>query len=105
MSMKNGTFELKSNDGDAHLGHEDFDSRAEIHFTEIFRRVCKTLDSVMQAVNDAKLDNDNIFKTLKVGGLTRIPKKQELSQEQFKQLDEAVANSAALLASNLAGDR
>jgi len=71
----------------------------------------KSLESVTQALSDAKLDKFEIDEVVLVGGSTRIPKVQQLLSEYFmgkdlnKKLhpDEAVAYGAAVQAAILTG--
>ncbi|EUB56426.1 Heat shock cognate protein [Echinococcus granulosus] len=44
MSVENGRFEVKSTDGDTHLGGEDFDSRLVDHVVEVFKQKYKGKD-------------------------------------------------------------
>ena len=71
-----------------------------------------TVQSVNKALQDAKVDKDQIHDIILVGGSTYIPKIQELLQDFFggKELnksinpDEAVAYGAAVQAAILSGD-
>lgn len=76
---------------------------------DLFRQ---TLQPVEKALNDAKMDKNQIHDIVLVGGSTRIPKVQNLLQQFFcgKSLnlsinpDEAVAYGAAIQAAILSGD-
>ncbi|XP_046805813.1 heat shock protein 68 [Lucilia cuprina] len=77
---------------------------------DLFRN---TLQPVEKALNDAKMDKNQIHDIVLVGGSTRIPKVQNLLQQFFcgKTLnlsinpDEAVAYGAAIQAAILSGDK
>lgn len=77
---------------------------------DLFR---STLQPVEKALNDAKMDKNQIHDIVLVGGSTRIPKVQNLLQQFFcgKTLnlsinpDEAVAYGAAIQAAILSGDK
>ncbi|XP_065371336.1 heat shock protein 68-like [Calliphora vicina] len=77
---------------------------------DLFR---STLQPVEKALNDAKMDKNQIHDIVLVGGSTRIPKVQNLLQQFFcgKALnlsinpDEAVAYGAAIQAAILSGDK
>nr|AIA62361.1 hsp70 [Bactrocera minax] len=77
---------------------------------DLFRQ---TLDPVEKALNDARMDKNQIHDIVLVGGSTRIPKVQSLLQSFFcgKSLnlsinpDEAVAYGAAVQAAILSGDK
>ena len=65
----------------------------------------------LKAIADAKLDRSEIAEILMVGGSTRIPKVQEITQEVFGKApnksinpDEVVAMGAAIQGAVLAGD-
>ncbi|MEN8127858.1 MAG: molecular chaperone DnaK [Planctomycetota bacterium] len=65
----------------------------------------------LKAIADAKLDKSEIAEILMVGGSTRIPKVQEITQEVFGKApnksinpDEVVAMGAAIQGAVLAGD-
>nr|ADQ12986.1 heat shock protein 70 BD2 [Bactrocera dorsalis] len=85
-------------------------ARFEELCTDLFRQ---TLDPVEKALNDAKMDKNQIHDIVLVGGSTRIPKAQSLLQSFFcgKSLnlsinpDEAVAYGAAVQAAILSGDK
>ncbi|GBN03870.1 Heat shock protein cognate 4 [Araneus ventricosus] len=72
-----------------------------------------TLQHVEKALNDAKMDKDEIHDIVLVGGSTRIPKIQKLVQEFFNgkelnrsiNVDEAVAYGAAVQAGILNNDK
>ncbi|MCL2550156.1 MAG: molecular chaperone DnaK [Methanimicrococcus sp.] len=71
----------------------------------------KTLNSMRQALSDAKLDIDKIDKVILVGGSTRMPAVVELiekftQKKPYKNInpDEAVAVGAAIQAGVLSGD-
>lgn len=89
-------------------------------YTEItrarFEELCSdlfrgSLDSVEEALNQAKMDKSTIHEIVLVGGSTRIPKVQKLLSDFFngRELckninpDEAVAHGAALQAAQLTG--
>uniref|UniRef100_A0A1I8MDG6 Hsp70 protein n=1 Tax=Musca domestica TaxID=7370 RepID=A0A1I8MDG6_MUSDO len=85
-------------------------ARFEELCSDLFR---STLQPVEKALNDAKLDKNQIHDIVLVGGSTRIPKVQNLLQQFFcgKSLnlsinpDEAVAYGAAIQAAILSGDK
>ena len=85
-------------------------ARFEELCADLFRQ---TLDPVEKALNDAKMDKNQIHDIVLVGGSTRIPKVQSLLQQFFcgKSLnlsinpDEAVAYGAAIQAAILSGDK
>ncbi|XP_049302575.1 heat shock protein 70-like [Bactrocera dorsalis] len=85
-------------------------ARFEELCADLFRQ---TLDPVEKALNDAKMDKNQIHDIVLVGGSTRIPKVQSLLQSFFcgKSLnlsinpDEAVAYGAAVQAAILSGDK
>ncbi|XP_049302577.1 heat shock protein 70-like [Bactrocera dorsalis] len=85
-------------------------ARFEELCADLFRQ---TLDPVDKALNDAKMDKNQIHDIVLVGGSTRIPKVQSLLQSFFcgKSLnlsinpDEAVAYGAAVQAAILSGDK
>ncbi|MCI0530962.1 MAG: molecular chaperone DnaK [candidate division Zixibacteria bacterium] len=71
----------------------------------------RTLQPCQQALTDAKLDVKEIDEVVLVGGMTRMPKIQEVVKEFFKKEphrgvnpDEVVAIGAAVQAGVLAGD-
>ena len=76
---------------------------------DLFR---STLQPMQSALDDAKLDKNDIAEVILVGGSTRIPRVQKLVQDYFngKQLntsihpDEAVAYGAAIQAAILNGE-
>ena len=83
-----------------------------------FEEICSqhfkaTLDPVLKALRDAKLDKSAIDEIVLVGGSTRIPKIQKILQDCFngKELnksinpDEAVAYGAAIQGAILGGDK
>uniref|UniRef100_A0A1B0G856 Uncharacterized protein n=1 Tax=Glossina morsitans morsitans TaxID=37546 RepID=A0A1B0G856_GLOMM len=83
------------------------------HFEELCADLfCQTLITVEKALNEAKMDRNEIHDIVLVGGSTRIPKVQQLLQQFFsgKKLtmsinpDEAVAYGAAIQAAILNGD-
>ncbi|XP_005189459.2 major heat shock 70 kDa protein Ab-like [Musca domestica] len=85
-------------------------ARFEELCADLFRN---TLQPVEKALNDAKMDKNQIHDIVLVGGSTRIPKVQNLLQQFFcgKTLnlsinpDEAVAYGAAIQAAILSGDK
>ncbi|XP_073817582.1 heat shock protein 70-like [Musca autumnalis] len=85
-------------------------ARFEELCADLFRQ---TLQPVEKALNDAKMDKNDIHDIVLVGGSTRIPKVQNLLQQFFcgKNLnlsinpDEAVAYGAAIQAAILSGDK
>lgn len=85
-------------------------ARFEELCADLFRQ---TLEPVEKALNDAKMDKNQIHDIVLVGGSTRIPKVQSLLQSFFcgKSLnlsinpDEAVAYGAAIQAAILSGDK
>ncbi|CAD6999513.1 heat shock protein 70-like [Ceratitis capitata] len=85
-------------------------ARFEELCADLFRQ---TLEPVEKALNDAKMDKNQIHDIVLVGGSTRIPKVQSLLQSFFcgKSLnlsinpDEAVAYGAAVQAAILSGDK
>nr|AAY28732.1 heat shock protein 70 [Delia antiqua] len=85
-------------------------ARFEELCADLFRN---TLQPVEKALNDAKMDKNQIHDIVLVGGSTRIPKVQNLLQQFFcgKSLnlsinpDEAVAYGAAIQAAILSGDK
>uniref|UniRef100_A0A1A9VR16 Uncharacterized protein n=1 Tax=Glossina austeni TaxID=7395 RepID=A0A1A9VR16_GLOAU len=85
-------------------------ARFEELCADLFRQ---TLQPVEKALNDAKMDKNQIHDIVMVGGSTRIPKVQNLLQQFFcgKSLnlsinpDEAVAYGAAIQAAILSGDK
>nr|AAW32098.2 heat shock protein 70 [Liriomyza huidobrensis] len=85
-------------------------ARFEELCADLFR---STLEPVEKALNDAKMDKNQIHDIVLVGGSTRIPKVQNLLQSFFcgKSLnlsinpDEAVAYGAAIQAAILSGDK
>ncbi|XP_023299277.2 heat shock protein 70 [Lucilia cuprina] len=85
-------------------------ARFEELCADLFRQ---TLEPVEKALNDAKMDKNQIHDIVLVGGSTRIPKVQSLLQQFFcgKSLnlsinpDEAVAYGAAIQAAILSGDK
>uniref|UniRef100_A0A1I8MPH4 Hsp70 protein n=1 Tax=Musca domestica TaxID=7370 RepID=A0A1I8MPH4_MUSDO len=85
-------------------------ARFEELCADLFRQ---TLQPVEKALNDAKMDKNQIHDIVLVGGSTRIPKVQNLLQQFFcgKTLnlsinpDEAVAYGAAIQAAILSGDK
>lgn len=85
-------------------------ARFEELCSDLFR---STLTPVEKALNDAKMDKNQIHDIVMVGGSTRIPKVQSMLQNFFcgKQLnlsinpDEAVAYGAAVQAAILSGDK
>lgn len=85
-------------------------ARFEELCSDLFRA---TLEPVEKALNDAKMDKNQIHDIVMVGGSTRIPKVQNLLQNYFcgKTLnlsinpDEAVAYGAAIQAAILSGDK
>ncbi|XP_058976048.1 heat shock protein 70 [Musca domestica] len=85
-------------------------ARFEELCADLFRQ---TLQPVEKALNDAKMDKNDIHDIVLVGGSTRIPKVQNLLQQFFcgKSLnlsinpDEAVAYGAAIQAAILSGDK
>ncbi|XP_039949862.1 heat shock protein 70-like [Bactrocera tryoni] len=85
-------------------------ARFEELCADLFRQ---TLDPVEKALNDAKMDKNQIHDIVLVGGSTRISKVQSLLQSFFcgKSLnlsinpDEAVAYGAAVQAAILSGDK
>ncbi|XP_039266523.2 heat shock cognate 71 kDa protein-like [Styela clava] len=72
----------------------------------------KTIETVAQALEDAKMSKDEIEDIVLVGGSTRIPKIRELLENFFRgkdlcrtiNPDEAVAYGAAAHAANLSND-
>ncbi|KAM2044493.1 hypothetical protein ACFX1T_008806 [Malus domestica] len=72
----------------------------------------KCMEPVKKCLEDAKMDISNFDDVVLVGGSSRIPKVQELSQEVFKgkelcrniNPDEAVAYGAAVQAAVLSGN-
>ncbi|KAJ0172885.1 hypothetical protein K1T71_011061 [Dendrolimus kikuchii] len=93
----------------------DFFSRiSRARFEELNSDLFKsTIELVEKAFKDAKLDKNTIHEIVLVGGLTRIPKVQNLLQNLFngKKLnlsinpDEAVAYGAAVQAAILSGNK
>jgi L1 cell adhesion molecule like protein len=85
-------------------------ARFEELCADLFRN---TLQPVEKALNDAKLDKNQIHDIVLVGGSTRIPRVQKLLTDYFndKELnksinpDEAVAYGAAVQAAILSGDK
>ncbi|XP_013110576.2 heat shock protein 68 [Stomoxys calcitrans] len=85
-------------------------ARFEELCSDLFRN---TLQPVEKALNDAKMDKNQVHDIVLVGGSTRIPKVQNLLQQFFcgKSLnlsinpDEAVAYGAAIQAAILSGDK
>ncbi len=73
----------------------------------------KTIQTVENALREAKMKKSDIDDVVLVGGSTRIPKIQDLLQDFFdgRKLshginpDEAVANGAAILAASLQGNK
>ncbi|XP_042059466.1 heat shock 70 kDa protein-like [Salvia splendens] len=128
--------------GDTHLGGEDFDNRMVNHFAAEFKQkhkkdiggnaridfyatitrarfeelnmdlFQKCMEPVEKCLIDAKIDKALIHDVVLVGGLTRIPKVQQLLQDFFngKELcksinpDEAEAYGAAVQAAILSGE-
>ncbi|XP_035833473.1 heat shock cognate 70 kDa protein 2 isoform X2 [Helianthus annuus] len=72
----------------------------------------KCIETVESCLRDAKMNKENVYEVVLVGGSTRIPKVQELLKEFFngKELckrihaDEAVAYGASILAAKIRGD-
>ncbi|RXH81215.1 hypothetical protein DVH24_005129 [Malus domestica] len=92
-------------------------TRSYITFTETKRLVGdeafnQCMEPVKKCLEDAKMDISNFDDVVLVGGSSRIPKVQELSQEVFKgkelcrniNPDEAVAYGAAVQAAVLSGN-
>ncbi|MFH4980613.1 hypothetical protein AB6A40_007322 [Gnathostoma spinigerum] len=85
-------------------------ARFEELCADLFR---STMDPVLNALHDAKMDKSSIGDIVLVGGSTRIPKVQKLLSDCFsgKELnksinpDEAVAYGAAVQAAILSGDK
>eukprot|EP00794_Sanderia_malayensis_P003413 gene3413-3904_t len=135
LTIDDGIFEVKSTNGDTHLGGEDFDqnmvdqttslrssSESVDFYTSITRArfeemnsdlLRSTLEPVKKALRDAKLAKAQIHEIVLVGGSTRIPKIQKSLKYFFdgKELnllinpDEAVAYGAAVQAAILNGDK
>ncbi|KAH8414676.1 hypothetical protein KR215_012016, partial [Drosophila sulfurigaster] len=94
-------------------GHDFYTKISRARFEELCGDLFRnTLQPVEKALNDAKMDKNQIHDIVLVGGSTRIPKVQSLLQNFFcgKSLnlsinpDEAVAYGAAIQAAILSGD-
>lgn len=95
-------------------GHDFYTRISRARFEELCGDLFRnTLQPVEKALNDAKMDKQQIQDIVLVGGSTRIPKVQNLLQNFFsgKSLnlsvnpDEAVAYGAAIQAAILSGDQ
>ncbi|EUB57021.1 Heat shock cognate protein [Echinococcus granulosus] len=97
LCIKNGRFEVKSTDGDTHLGGEDFDSRMTDHFVEIFkqkhegrdlttskkaisrlRKACETAKRMLSSVGYASIDAESLFEGIDFS--------ETLTRARFEQL-------------------
>lgn len=178
LEMQNGVFEVRSTNGDTHLGGEDFDNVLMRYITEEFRKshgvdiskdrmalqrvreaaekakielsstlqteinlpyitatpssgplhinmrltrakfesltkqlVDRTIEPCNKAIKDAGLADAKVDEVILVGGMSRMPKVQEIVQQIFRKEpskavnpDEAVAVGAAIQGGVLAGE-
>src|SRR6266513_194881 len=128
LELAEGVFEVKSTNGDTHLGGDDFDARImEWLVTEYKRDECIDLTNDPMAtkwlkeaagkpkmelsLKDAGLKPTEIDEVILVGGQTRMPKVQEIvktffGKEPHKGVnpDEVVAIGAAIQGGVLAGE-
>src|SRR5207245_2660837 len=117
LELAEGVFEVKSTNGDTHLGGDDFDARVMEWLVAEFKRdqgldlVKRTLPPMEQALKDAGLKPTEIDEVILVGGQTRMPKVQEIVKSFFGKEphkgvnpDEVVAIGAAIQGGVLAGE-
>jgi molecular chaperone DnaK len=177
LELGEGVFEVRSTNGDTHLGGDDFDQRIIDYLADEFKKdqgidlrqdrmalqrlkeaaekakcelsstmqtninlpfitadqsgprhlditlsrakleqlcddlIRRTIEPCKRAIADAKLTTDEIHEVVLVGGMTRMPKVQEIVKEVFGREphrgvnpDEVVAVGAAIQAGVLAGD-
>src|SRR6266516_4372538 len=128
LELAEGVFEVKSTNGDTHLGGDDFDSRIIEWLVAEFKRdqgidlskdpmALQRLKEAAEkakmelALKDAGLKPSDIDEVILVGGQTRMPKVQEIvkgffGKEPHKGVnpDEVVAIGAAIQGGMLAGE-
>src|SRR6202165_5501707 len=141
LEIGDGVFEVKSTNGDTFLGGEDFDMRLVNYLADEFQKeqgidlrrdklalptlkrtrakfealvddlVQKTVEPCRLALKDAGLSAGEINEVVLVGGMTRMPKVQEVVKQFFGKEphkgvnpDEVVAIGAAIQAGVLQGD-
>ncbi len=133
LELGEGVFEVKSTNGDTHLGGDDFDRRVitlpfitadasgpkhlqksltRANFERLIEDYLeKSKDPCRKALKDAGITIDQIDEVILVGGSTRIPKVQQIVKELFGKEpskgvnpDEAVAVGAAIQGGILGGD-
>src|SRR6478752_5328854 len=105
LELAEGVFEVKSTNGDTHLGGDDFEQRVD----DLIQR---TIPPMQQALKDASLDPKRIDEVILVGGSTRIPKIQQIVKDYFGKdpnksvnPDEVVAIGAAIQGAVLTGEQ
>ncbi|KAG2132293.1 Hsp70 protein-domain-containing protein [Suillus bovinus] len=121
LEMQKGVFEVKSTNGDTHLGGEDFDIILLNHILAELGRVQlenlveplikRTIEPCKKALSDAGVKASEIDEVILVGGMTRMPKvsdtvKTIFGREPSKGVnpDEAVAIGASIQGGVLAGN-
>src|SRR3989304_2592326 len=109
LELAEGVFEVKSTNGDTHLGGDDFDQR--IIDWLVAARVGRTMPPMERALADAGLKRSETDEVILVGGSTRMPKVQEIVKGFFGKdphkgvnPDEVVAIGAAIQGGVLAGE-
>src|SRR3989338_2274899 len=133
LELGEGVYEVKSTNGDTHLGGDDFDKAIIDYLAEEFKKqngvhltvtltrakleqivdplIQKTLKPVELALKDAKMKVSDIDEVVLVGGMTRMPKVIEavtkfFGKEANKSVnpDEVVAIGAAVQGGVLGGE-
>ncbi|VAH64159.1 unnamed protein product [Triticum turgidum subsp. durum] len=109
LEISNGVFEVKATNGDTFLGGEDFDNTLLEYLVSEYKR-SDNIDLSKDRLALQRL-REAAEKVLLVGGMTRVPKVQEVVSEIFGKApskgvnpDEAVAMGAALQGGILRGD-
>ncbi|RAL64274.1 hypothetical protein DID88_002166 [Monilinia fructigena] len=120
LEIQKGVFEVKSTNGDTHLGGEDFDIHLVRHLVQQFKKDSgidlsgdrMAIQRILRkALKDANLTAKDIQEVILVGGMTRMPKVSESVKSIFGRdpaksvnPDEAVAMGAAIQGGVLAGN-
>ncbi|MBI5009239.1 MAG: molecular chaperone DnaK [Bacteroidia bacterium] len=115
LELGDGVFEVKSTNGDTHLGGDDFDHKIIDWLAEEFLKEegldLRKVEPCKLALRDSGFSISDIDEVLLVGGSTRIPAIQQLVEKFFGKTpskgvnpDEVVAVGAAIQGGVLTGE-
>jgi L1 cell adhesion molecule like protein len=111
LTIKDGTFEVKSTAGDNHLGGEDFDNRMVDHFMTVFKRkhkediksnqhavcrlrtACERAKRTLSTCTQANIEIDSLYKGIDFYTSVTRARFEQLCSDLFKRTLEPLENA------------